>query len=516
MAASTFDEIPRQKFPDRFNCVEVFADRQVAIGNADRTAIITAEATVTYGQLAERVRRYGQALIDLGITPGDRVALLLPDCPEFIYLFMGAIHTGIIPVPLNTALGAGDYAYIIDDCECAGIIYAADFEKTIVEAVSKSITHPKVCLPLQALTERALTVQARSDCHPARAEDDCYILYSSGTTGKPKGVVHAHSCLPVISGIFAEHMIGRSDGDVILSMPRLYTSFGMGIGMAIPLWLGAAVILDPHRPSPELTVALFRQFKPTIFAAVPTFYSQLIACGQLHREEASSLRFCLSGGEAMPAELLRRWTSLTGVPVREIIGSTEAGFVYIGNRMDDIRPGTSGKPLPGFQLRIVDANGQPCADGVPGRLLIRGQSLMTRYWNNPVKTASALIDGWLDTGDIYFRNHDGYYSYCGRGDDMLKVGGRWISPFEIESTLIEHPKVLEVAVVGRADDEGLTKAEAWVVLKDQRYASESTSDELRAFCKERLAPYKRPKWIHFTEELPKTASGKVQRFKLRQ
>jgi benzoate-CoA ligase family protein len=509
------DEMPRMKFPDRFNCVDAFADRQVAMGKAERTAIVSTNGTASYGELAQQLRRYGKALLDLGIAPGERVALLLHDCPEFIYLFMGAIRVGILPVPLSTALGTGDYAYIIDDCECAGIVYAADFGEAIAEAVKKTAARLRICLPLPTLTEKAWAVSTWVDRYSTRAEDDCYILYSSGTTGKPKGVVHAHSCLPVISNFFAEHMVGRSDNDVFLSMPRLFTSFGMGIGMAIPLWLGAAVILDPRRPNPEVAAGLFRQFKPTIFAAVPTFYSQLVACRQLHREDTASLRFCLSGGEAMPAELLRRWVSLSGVPVREMIGSTEAGFVYIGNRLDDIRPGTSGKPIPGFELRIVDAEGQPCPDEASGRLMVRGQSVMSRYWNNPAKTAVALIDGWLDTGDVYFRDRDGYYTYCGRGDDMLKVGGRWISPFEIESALVEHPRVLEAAVVGRSDDEGLTKAEAWVVLRDQRRVSEALAEELRTHCKDRLAPYKCPKWIRFIEQLPKTATGKVQRFKLR-
>lgn len=503
-------------FPARFNCVEVFADRQVAMGNAGRPAIVGVGGTVTYGELAEKIGRYGQALLDLGIVPGERVALLLPDCPEFIYLFMGAIRVGILPVPLSTVLGAGDYAYIFDDCECAGAIHAPDFEGVITDALDKTAARPRVCMPLQTLTERANAVAAFGERHAARAEDDCYILYSSGTTGKPKGVVHAHSCLPLVSSIFSEHMMDDSAGDVFLSMPRLFTSFGMGIGMAIPLWLGAAVVMDPRRPNPEVMIGLFRQFKPTIFAAVPTFYSQLIACGLLERADVASLRFCLSGGEAMPAELLRRWIALSDVPVREMIGSTEAGFVYIGNRLGDIRPGTSGKVIPGFELRIVDADGQPCADDVAGRLMIRGRSVMTRYWNNPAKTASTLIDGWLDTGDVYLRDRDGYYTYCGRGDDMLKVGGRWISPFEIESVLVEHPKVHEAAVIGRGDDEGLTKTEAWVVLRDQKHVSESLAEELRKFCQDRLAPYKRPKWIRFIEQLPKTATGKIQRFKLRQ
>lgn len=508
-------EYPRLEFRSPFNCVEVFADRQVASGHAEKTAILATAGRVTYGELAGHQGRFGQALRELGIAPGERIAFLLPDCAEFFFLFMGAIRVGIIPVPLNTSLGAGDYAYILGDCECAGIVYANEFADAIQVALDLAQIRLRLTLPLETLARKAATISAWDEPHRSHATDDCFILYSSGTTGKPKGVVHAHSCLPVISAVFAEHMMGHCDGDIILSLPRIFSSFGMGIAMAIPLWLGATVIVDPRRPSPEVIVELMQLFRPTIFAAVPTFYSQLIASGKLRREDTASLKFCLSGGEAMPAELLRRWTALSSVPVREMIGSTEAGFVYIGNRLDDIRPGTSGKPIPGFQLRIVDVDGRPCANDAPGRLLLRGQSVMSRYWNNPEKTAAVLVDGWLETGDVYRRDQDGYYTFCGRSDDMLKVGGRWIAPFEIESALVAHPKVLEAVVIGRPGDDGLTKAEAWVVLRNQRHASETTAQELRHFCKSQLAPYKCPKWICFIEQMPKTATGKIQRFKLR-
>lgn len=508
------DGLPLLAFPVPFNASELFSHRRLGGDQGRRPAILARDRVVTYDQLAGQVTRFGEALLELGLSPGDRVVMVLPDCPEFVFLFLGAIRAGILPVPVSTLLRADDYAHIIGDSQCAAIVYAPEFADAVSAAIGQSSWRPRA-VGIAELADTAQSRPGRLAPYPSRAENDCFLLYSSGTTGKPKGVVLAHRCLPVISHLFSEHMIGKGADNVIYSLPRLFTSFGLGIAMAIPLWLGAAVVLDPGRPTPEAVAALFRRFRPTIFAAVPTFYSQLVASGELHREDTASLRFCLSGGEAMPVELMRRWIALTGVTVREIIGSTEAGFVYIGNRQDDIRPGTTGKPIPGFQIRILDGELQPQPVGVPGRLFVKGQSVMTRYWNNLAKTAETLVDGWLDSGDVYARDAEGYYTYCGRGDDMLKVGGRWVSPFEIESALVEHPKVLEAAVVGRPGPDGLMGAEAWVVLRDASDACEATAAEIREYCKNRLAPFKRPRVVWIIDELPKTATGKVQRFKLR-
>jgi acyl-coenzyme A synthetase/AMP-(fatty) acid ligase len=260
---------------------------------------------------------------------------------------------------------------------------------------------------------------------------------------------------------------------------------------------------------------VFRRYSPTLFAAVPTFFARILAAGVLTRDAVPRLRRCMSAAEPLPPELHRLWLEVTGVPIMEGIGSTEVGHIYISNRFDDIRPGTSGKPVPGYQVRIVDDAGNDVTDEMPGRLLVKAQSVTRHYWNEPERTAKAIVNGWFDTGDTFRRDKDGYYVFCGRGDDMLKISGRWISPFEIESALVEHPKVLEAAVVGRTDESGLMKAEAWVVLKDSAQACELTAQEVRVFCKGKLSPYKFPAWIHFVEHLPKTATGKIQRYKLR-
>lgn len=509
------DGLSRLSFPSSFNASALLTARAGALGKADAPAIYTPEETLTHAQVARLVETFGLALLEMGLAPGDRVVLVLPDSPDFVAMFLGAIRAGIIPIPLNTLLHAEDYAFIFDDSQCAAVVYGDAFADVAQKALSLTPAKPRIACNVKEIAARAAKQAGELSPHPATAADDCFLLYSSGTTGNPKGVVHAHASLPVVCHYFSEHMIGPSQGDIIFSIPRLFTSFGLGIALAVPLWLGASVVLWADRPSSAVVADLIRRFRPTIFAAVPTFYAQLLGSNALDSAGASSLRCCFSGGEAMPPELIRRWQALTGIPIREIIGSTEAGFVYVGTREGEVRPGVTGRPIPGYQIRLLDDAGQPVSDGAPGRLFLRGQAVMKRYWNNPEKTAQTLKDGWLDSGDIYTRDADGYFVCSGRGDDMLKVGGRWVAPFEIESALVAHPKVLEAAVVGRPDADGLIKAEAWIVLNNPNDASEMLGDEIRAFCKERLAPYKYPRRIHFIEQMPKTASGKIQRFKLR-
>lgn len=516
------DGVPQLRFPEPFNVAEHFIDRHVAQGRGGKVAIRTLRRDVTYAELAGCVNRFGNALIELGIGRGERLLMVVKDCPEFFFLFWGAIKAGVIPVPLNTMLRARDFDYIIRDSACAGIVYSPEFGAEVEVALAQCSWRPRVFLPVEgvegggrALASRARDASPELRAVPACAAEDCFWLYSSGTTGLPKGVVHAHGDIAVTCRHFFDSTLVVGAEDVFFCVPRLFFSYGMGVAMNAPLWAGATAILDDRRPTPQTVTEIFRHFAPTVFAAVPTFYAGLLASGALAKNDVHRLRRCLSGGEATPPDVQRRWLELTGVPTLEVIGSTEMLFIYMSNRIDDIRPGTTGKPVPGYRVRIVDDEGRDVADEAPGRLLVKGQSVMKRYWNNPEKTAQTLIDGWLDTGDTFYRDKEGYYIYRGRSDDMLKVGARWISPFEIESTLIEHPKVLEAAVVGRHDELGLVKAEAWVVLKNPADASDATAGEIRVFCKNKLAPYKYPRWIKFADQLPKTATGKIQRFKLR-
>jgi benzoate-CoA ligase family protein len=345
---------------------------------------------------------------------------------------------------------------------------------------------------------------------------DCFWLYSSGSTGNPKGVVHVHRDMVVTSERYGRRIAGLVADDVVFCASKLFFSFGFGGGMTFPLWVGATIVLLPERTTAALAIDCLENSRATVFFGVPTLYGQMVHALEQTPRKLSSLRRCLSAGEALPAPIFNRWKELTGVPILDGIGSTEVLHIFVSNRIDDIRPGTSGRPVPGYEVKIIDESGQPAKDGDVGTLWVKGESNARCYWNNPEKTASTMVGEWLNTGDMYYVDADGYYVNAGRGDDMLKVGAMWCSPIEIESKLLEHPKVREAAVVGRADEKALIKPAAYLVLTDPKDENNETVAELQKFCKQHLAGFKYPRWFHFVSELPKTATGKIQRFKLRQ
>jgi benzoate-CoA ligase family protein len=512
------DGVPQLVFPKPFNIAELLIDRHLPEGRGGKLAIRTPKRDVTYTELAAEVNRFGNTLKSLGVGVGEKLVMVVNDCPEFVYLFFGAIKAGVCPIPLSNLLRANDFAFIFQDSQCAAVVYSSECAQEIKTAAAQSSWRVRHVLPLMgAASYGELARRASPDLsvQPAQAEDDCFWLYSSGTTGRPKGIVHLHRNIAVTCQRFAVEMLGAEKTDVFFSVPRLYFSYGLGCAMTEPLWVGGTIILDERRPTPQTVVDIFDRFRPTIFAGVPTFYATLLNSEFAAKLNVGNLRRALSGGEATPFEIMRRWRELTGVPITEVIGCTEALHIYMGNKIDNIRVGTLGKPVPGYQVKLIDDSGEIIKDDRPGRLWVKGQSLARCYWNNPEKTASTFVHGWMDTGDTMFRNRDGYYVYCGRADDMLKVSGRFVSPFEIEATIVDDPRVLEAAVVGRHNDDGLTAIEAWVVLKNGILASETTAEEIRNRCKAKLAPYKYPRWVNFVSRLPKTATGKVQRYKLR-
>jgi benzoate-CoA ligase family protein len=511
-AGISFSADHKVHLPDRFNVAVPFIDRHVGEGRGSKAAIRTAHETVTYAQLAERVNRAGNALLGLGLKPGDRLLMVVKDCPAFFYLFWGALKAGIVAVPPNTLLRAPDYAYMIEDSGCRLVVYSPEFAGEIEPALKQA--------PVPALTVDAFLAEmakASDELEPrlAAPEDDCFWLYSSGSTGRPKGAVHAQRDMVVTSELYGVRVLGVTESDICYSAAKLFFAYGQGNGMTFPLWTGSTAILDDRRPTPDTTFENIERFKPTLFYGVPSLYAPQLMALDKGKHDLSSLRACISAGEALPAEIFRRWKEKTGTVILDGIGSTEALHIFIGNRLDDYRAGTSGKPVPGYEARILDENRKQVAKGESGALWLRAQSTAKYYWNKPEKTAETMVEGWLNTGDTYRQDDDGYFIYEGRSDDMLKVGGIWCSPVEIESCLIGHPAVLEAAVVGHADESELIKPKAIVVLKQAGSGNNALTEALMAHCKKTLAPYKYPRWVEYVPELPKTATGKIQRFKLR-
>ena len=501
------------RLPARFNVAVPFIDRHVGEGRGAKAAIRTVHGeTVTYAELAERVNRAGNALLALGLKPNDRMMMPVKDCPAFFYLFWGAIKAGIVPIPPNTLLRAADYAYMFEDSGCRLVVYSTEFAGE---------TEPA----LKQFTVKALTVDAflgemakaspQLEAQLAAPTDDCFWLYSSGSTGRPKGAVHGHRDMVVTSELYGVHVLGVSENDVSFSSAKLFFAYGLGNAMTFPLWTGSTAVLDDRRPTPDTTFETIERFRPTLYYGVPALYAPLLVALDARPRRFNSIRACVSAAEPLPADIFRRWKEHTGTVILDGIGSTECLHIFIGNRPDDYRPGTSGKPVPGYEVKIVDENGKPVPKGERGRLWIRSESAAKYYWNKPEKTAETMVGGWLNTGDTYREDPDGFLIYEGRSDDMMKVGGIWCSPIEIESCLITHPAVLEAAVVGHPDADQLIKPKAIVVLKQAGGGGAALSEELTALCKTTLAPYKYPRWIEYVTELPKTATGKIQRFKLR-
>ena len=513
------------RFAESFNAAVPFIDRHVKDGRGAKPVIKTTDGeTVTYAELAERVNRCGNALTALGIVPGERVLLIVKDCPAFFYAFWGAIKAGIVPVPLNTLLRAKDYEFMIADSGCAAVIYSPEFAAEVEPAVAALATKPRQVLRTEgggrSLDTLIAAAPANLAPHPATPMADCFWLYSSGSTGRPKGAIHRQRDMVATSQLCGVDILEIRDSDVFFSAAKLFFAYGLGNAMTFPLWVGGTAILLPARPTPELTFEVIRKFRPSLFFGVPTLYAAQLAALEREKPDFSSLRCCMSAGEALPADIHRRWKAQTGIGILDGWGSTELLHIAIANTLTDQQPGKSGRPVPGYEARIVGEDGKTVKAGDTGQLHVRGPSTARAYWNQAERTAATMLaDGWLNTGDTYYQDDKGYYVYAGRNDDMLKVGGIWTSPIEIEGRLIEHPQVLEAAIVGRADADGLIKPEAWIVLKDKA-AGEGTGAaaleaEFREHCKKGLAPYKYPRWFKFVAELPKTATGKIQRFKLR-
>jgi len=516
--------------PERFNAAVYFVDRNLQAGRGNKIAVWHEARSYTYQDIAERVNRWGNVLRTLGLEPERRVAILCLDSPEFIAGFFGAIRVGVVPVPLNTLLRPADYEFLLNDSRARALLVHRELWEPLAPLRHRCRHLRHVIVVGEAtgdcLEYEDLMRQAGSECEAAETsrDDVAFWLYSSGSTGFPKGTVHLQHDLVWCAASMGQAVLGLTEQDTTFSAAKLFFAYGLGNNLYFPFSVGASAVLYPGRPLPEAIFEVIRRHRPTVFYAVPTLYGTMLHLAERRaavegpgpvRELMRSVRCCVSAGEPLPAAIFHRWQTLFGLEILDGIGSTEMLQTFISNRPSRVRPGSSGVVVPGYAARIVDEEGRDVPRGTVGDLLIKGDSAAAFYWNRHQQSKETFLGEWVRTGDRYSQDADGYYWYAGRSDDMLKVGGIWVSPIEVESALLSHPAVLECAVVGARDRDEMVKPKAFVVLKDGSQPTAECAEQLRAFVKEAIAPFKYPRWIEFVSELPKTATGKIQRFKLR-
>ena len=529
-----------------------FASHLAALNaaRAAKPAYIDDSRQLSYGQLAERVARMAGALRQLGLRREERILLLMQDTVDWPVAFLGALHAGVVPVAVNTLLTPDDYAYIITHSRVRAVFVSGALMPALQAALAQSpgdveyvvVSQPQTAQPNNAQTNIAQPHTAQPNtAHPVAtlpapaqdfdallaaaplapavrtlSDEIAFWLYSSGSTGKPKGVVHTHGNLWHTAELYAKPVLGIREDDVVFSAAKLFFAYGLGNGLTFPLSVGATVILMGERPTPQAVFQRLTRHRPTVFYGVPTLYASMLASPDLPPRDHVAMRVCTSAGEALPRDIGERFTRHFGCEILDGIGSTEMLHIFISNQSGQIRYGTTGKPVPGYEVQLRDDSGAPVAAGTIGDLYIKGPSAALMYWNNRDKTRQCFLGDWLKSGDKYTCDADGYYTYAGRSDDMIKVSGQYVSPVEVENVLVQHEAVLEAAVIGVPDHDGLVKTKAYVVLRPGFEPDAQTGAALQSYVKQHLAPFKYPRQINFTEELPKTATGKIQRFRLRQ
>ena len=522
------------EMPREYNAALQFIDANLARGRGEKTAFIDAAGPCTYRELAERVNRAGNALRALGAGMETRVLMCMQDDVDFPAVFFGAIKAGCVPVPVNTLLTPSDYAYLLRDSRARIVVVSEALLDKLLPALSDQPHVERVVVaggaapgPAGAaaggtahgyarLADLIAGAPASLDAAPTTCDDVAFWLYTSGSTGTPKGSMHLHRDLIATAEHYGVATLGIREDDLVYSAAKLFFAYGLGNAMTFPFHVGATAVVLTGRPTPDAVMALFRTHQPTIFYGVPTLCGALLADPANGRGNGSArLRLAVSAGEALPAEIGRAWEKRFGTPILDGLGSTEMLHIFLSNREGEVRYGTSGKAVPGYTLQVLTETGEPAAPGELGELWVSGGSCALAYWNQREKSLATFHGPWTRTGDKYVVDADGYHHYHGRTDDMLKVSGQWVSPFEVESALLAHPGVLEAAVVGEADERNLVKPKAFVVPNTGTEGSDALAEELKDFVKSRLAPYKYPRWVEFTSSLPKTATGKIQRFKLR-
>jgi benzoate-CoA ligase len=513
---------PQISIPRDYNAAVDLIGRNLKAGRGGKAAFRDDQGAYTYAELAERVDRAANALRGLGLEPEQRIMLCLLDGIDFPTLFLGAIKAGIVPIAVNTLLTPADYDFMLRDSRARALFVSDALLERFAPVLTRQPSLAHVIVSGAARTEdrRSLSdllaaAAPRAEAAPTTCDDVCFWLYSSGSTGTPKGVVHLQSHLTITAELYAKPILGMTEKDVVFSASKLFFAYGLGNSLTFPLSVGATAVLMAERASPAAVFQRLKQHRPTIFYGAPTLYAAMLASPELPKRAEVALRLCSSAAEPLPENIGNRWTEHFGVEILDGIGSTEMLHIYLSNRPGEVRYGTTGIPVPGYQIRLVDDEGHAVPQGEIGELQVSGPTSAACYWNNRERSRQTFLGPWTRSGDKYVEGNDGYFTYCGRTDDMLKVSGMYVSPIEVENALIAHPAVLEAAVVGQLDEQKLTKPKAYVVVKAGVAPSPALAAELQAHVKSRLAAFKYPRWIEFIEEMPKTATGKIQRFKLR-
>jgi 4-hydroxybenzoate-CoA ligase len=522
------------EMPEFFNAADYFIDRNIRQGKGHKIAIYTEYRNYTYSDLEKMVNKTANGMRDIGIRIEDKVIILMLDIPQFYAIFWASIKIGAVPIPVNTMLTPADYEFYLNDSRARVLAVSEEFLPVINEIegdlpyLRDIIVISETKGALIPFKQKYKGASATIKIAFTTRDDVGFWLYSSGSTGSPKGAIHSQDDMVVTSKAFAQGVLGITEDDICFSAARLFFAYGLGNGMYFPLSAGASAVLSPAPPKPDIMFRYLEQFRPTLFFGIPTLYGQMLEYqARMDKEKKvkpdpnadhalSSVRMCVSAGEALPADIYYRWKERYGVDILDGIGSTEMGHIFLSNRPGEIRPGSTGKPVPGYEVKIVDDEGLAVSRGDIGTLMVHGASAAQFYWRKREKSRQTMQGEWINTGDKYYIDEDGFYWCAGRGDDMLKVGGIWVSPVEVENCLREHPAVLESAVVGHLDEKGLTKPKAFIVLREGFAPSDQLSEELKQWVLGKLAKYKYPRWIEFVKELPKSSTGKTQRFKLRQ
>ncbi|HUB16626.1 MAG TPA: benzoate-CoA ligase family protein [Acetobacteraceae bacterium] len=514
------------------NAVDWFLDRHLRDGRGDATAFIDSARSLTYAALATAARRFADALREAGIGRERRMAMLLLDTVDFPIAFWGALCAGVVPVPINTLLTHETVGYILADSRAEAVVISAPLVPPLLPVLHSIpeirriiVVRPDGSAPDRVDDPRAVGLpefllfgNPETRTTPASPDEVALWLYSSGSTGAPKGVRHVHASLRHTADTYGAQVLGIRSDDLMFSAAKAFHAYGLGNSLTFPMSVGAATVLLPDRPTPDAVLGVMQHHNPSLFGGVPTLYASLLAHPRIGPKAGSArLRRCISAGEALPEAVGQRWFEMTGVHILDGIGSTEMLHIFVSNRPDDIRYGTSGKPVPGYEALILDEHGRHVPHGEAGELVVRGPSAAEGYWNQRDKTRKTFRGEWTHTGDTYTRDAEGYFRYQGRSDEMLKVSGVWVSPFEVEEALVSHPAVLEAAVVGTTDQDGLIKPRAFVILQEaaKQQDAETVKGLLQTHVKERIGVWKYPRWIEFVDGLPKTATGKIQRFRLR-